>query len=385
MADFNGEKPPLPDPKIDKARSGIPLTGIEPVEQEEPLPQAYLKFPQTPDLPSEKPPKVIPPDQIPPVSPHGGESQENSFTIPTGVQRGTRNFTYEETLDWIAKNVPVDHQKRPLAELKKIKEEGGQYTVSIDRDWRGAYRLVKFKSREAAQSVTQSIRREVGKQGNRLINPDYAHNEIIRQYKLVRDALPRGTAMGQMLEKTDAAVSAVLTAGGLTVEAANLLVNAVRGALLESPEFKFKVATLIPDDLIRQSAVVTARSTGNTLLAFIHDKYHLPDRPKQTPILVNTLDQIKPEHYREQDAQKVGVDMRDLNREKAKEFILKNVPVEKQASALETIDRLPGNTFGVQIMDSGWVRISASAREARSYDNRPRYGSYDATTKPAAS
>lgn len=313
--------------------------------------------------------------------------KDNTFTFAksaTGVPIEYRNLTSSDAEKWIKNNVPRIQQSNLLTELKNFRDQGGNYTVSIGRDGRG-YRLVKFKSREAAQSVTREIRRETGKQMNRLINPDYAHNEMMREYKLVREALPEGTATRQMLEKTDKAVSAVLTASGLTIEAANLLVNAIRGALLESPELKFRVATLIPDDLIRQSYVVGARSMGNTLRRYIHDKYHLPDRPKQTPVLVNTLDQIKPEHYREQDAQKVGVDMRDLNREKAREFILNNVPVEKQASALETIDRLPGTTFGVQIMDSGWVRISASAREPRSYDNRPRYGSYDATPKPATS
>lgn len=313
--------------------------------------------------------------------------KDDTFTFAksaTNVPVEYRNFTASDAEKWIKNNVPTVQQANLLTELKNFRNEGGNYSVTIGRDGRG-YRLVKFKSREAAQSVTREVRRETGKQINRLINPDYAHNEIMRQYKLVRDALPRGTATHQMLEKTDKIVSAVLTASGLTVEAANLLLNAIRGALLESPHLKYKVAVVIPDDLIRQSAVVTARSAGNTLRRYIHDKYHLPDRPKQTPILVNTLDQIKPEHYREQDAQKVGVDMRDLSRQKAKEFIRANVPVEKQASALETMDRLPGTTFGVQIMDSGWVRISASAREPRSYDNRPRYGSYDATTKPAAS
>lgn len=313
--------------------------------------------------------------------------KDDTFTFArsaTGVPVEYRNFFPSDAEKWIKNNVPKVQQANLLTELKNFRNEGGNYSVSIGRDGRG-YRLVKFKSREAAQSVTREIRRETGKQINRLINPDYAHNEMMREYKLIREAIPEGTATRQMLEKTDKAVSAVLTASGLTAEAANLLVNAIRGALLESPELKFKVATLIPDDLVRQSYVVGARSMGNTLRRYIHDKYHLPDRPKQTPILVNTLDQIKPEHYREQDAQKVGVDMRDLSREKAKEFILANVPVEKQASALETIDRLPGTTFGVQIMDSGWVRISASAREPRSYDNRPRYGSYDASTKPAAS
>ena len=112
----------------------------------------------------------------------------------------------------------------------------------------------------------------------------------------------------------------------------------------------------------------------------MNKKYHLPDRPKITPVMVNTLDQIKPEHFRQQDAQKVGITMRDLTRENAIKFIHENVPVEKQESAIETINRLQGNQFGVSIMDSGWVRIDASAREPRVYDNRQKWvGSYNAT------
>lgn len=316
----------------------------------------------------------------------------NAFTLAgsaTGIPVEYRNWSQAEAKDFILNNVPQGQQSGLLKELEEFQKKGPYYSVSIRKDNRG-YGLVRFQTtnpwdyvkKDAAQSVTREVRRETGKQINRLINPDYSHNEVIREYRLVREAIPEGTATRQVLEKTDKAVSAVLTASGLTAEAANLLVNAIRGALLESPELKYKVAALIPDDLVRQSYVVGARSMGNTLREYIHRKYHLPDRPKQTPILVNSLAQLKPEQYRAQDAQKVGVDMRDLTRENAREFILTNVPTEKQASALETIDRLPGNTFGVQIMDTGWVRISASAREPRSYDNRPRYGSYDATKKP---
>ncbi len=330
-----------------------------------------------------------------PAAPSTGSGSLEAFVdAQTGVQILRRNFTPKQARDYVA-TLPLEHQRGLNVELDKLEASGLQYTVSVRRDGRGAYGLEQFiqqppnpwnnVKKDAAQSVTREVRRETGKQINRLINPDYAHNEMIREYRLVREALPQGTATRRMLEKTDAAVSAVLTASGLTAEAANFLVNAIRGALLESPELKFKVAALIPDDLVRQSYVVGARSMGNTLREYIHRKYHLPEKPKQTPILVNTLGQLKPEQYRTQDAQKVGVDMRDLPREKAREFILTHVPTEKQASALETIDRLPGNTFGVQIMDTGWVRISASAREPRSYDNRPRYGSYDATPKPAAS
>lgn len=319
-------------------------------------------------------------------------SQSANYETATGVAIEHRNLSPSDAEKWITGHVPKDQQRGLLTELINFRQLGNNYSVTIGRDGRG-YRLVRFQTpnpwdyvkKDAAQSVTREVRRETGKQINRLINPDYAHNEMLREYKLVREALPEGTATRQILEKTDKAVSAVLTASGLTAEAANLLVNAIRGALLESPELKFKVAALIPDDLVRQSYVVGARTMGNTLREYIHRKYHLPDRPKQTPILVNTLGQLKPEQYRTQDAQKVGVDMRDLSREKAREFIITNVPTEKQASALETIDRLPGNTFGVQIMDTGWVRISASAREPRSYDNRPRYGSYDATPKPVTS
>lgn len=303
----------------------------------------------------------------------------------TGVSVERRNLAPLEAEKWIRTHVPKEQQRGLLTELKNFRDEGNYYSVTIGRDSRG-YRLVRFQTpnpwnnvkKDAAQSIAREVRRETGKQINRLTNPDYSHNELLQQYSLVRQALPEGTATRQALDKVDGAVKIALATAGITTEAANLLVNAIRGALLEAPELKYKIAALLPDDVVRQGYVVAARSAGNTLRRYIHEKYHLPDRPKQTPVLVNTLDQIKPEHYRAQDAQKVGVDMRDLSREKAREFILKNVPLEKQASALETIDRLPGNTFGVQIMDAGWVRISASDREQRTYDNRPRYGSYDA-------
>ncbi len=304
----------------------------------------------------------------------------------SGIPVEYRNFSPSQTEKFINNKVPQSQRDGLLAQLKSFKDEGDFYSVSLRKDNRG-YSLVRFQTpspwtyvkKNAEQSVTQSIRHEIGKGGNRLINPDYSHNEIIAQYKLIRAALPPGTSIHKILEKTDGIISAGLNASGLTVEGINLLVNAIRGALLEAPELRYKVAALLPDDLVRQTAVAAVRTSGNTIREFIHKKYHLPDRPKKTPVMVNTLDQIKPEHYRAQDAQKVGVDMRDLSREKAKEFILNNVPIEKQESALETINKLPGSTFGVQIMDSGWVRISASAREPRTYDNRPRYGSYNAT------
>lgn len=325
--------------------------------------------------------------------------KDKAFTLAesvTDVPDEYRNLTPTEAEKFIRENVLRGQQRGLLDKLKKFNDQGAFYSVSVGKDNRG-YHLVRFQTpnpwdnvkKDAAQSVTREIRRETGKQLSRLINPDYSHIEIVNQYKLVRDALPQGSATSQALNKVDGAVKILLTTSGVTVEAVNLLVNAVRGALLEAPELKYKVAALLPDDVVRQGFVAAVRAEGNTLRRYIHEKYHLPDRPKQTPILVNTLDQIKPEHYRQQDAQKVGVDMRDLNREKAREFIMSNVPVEKQASALETIDRLPGNTFGVQIMDSGWVRISASAREPKNYDERPRYdnrqkwvGSYDATNNP---
>lgn len=322
------------------------------------------------------------------------ETLDELLKRATGVERDERNMSMADAQQWITENVPAAHQNGLIKELEILRKSGRRYDVSISRNWRGTYKIVSFRKpqpweqvkKDAAQSVTREVRRETGKQINRLLNPDYAHNEMIREYRLVREALPQGSATRQALDKVDRAVKILLTTSGITAEAANLLVNAIRGALLEAPELKYKIAALLPDDVVRQGYVVAARSAGNTLRRYIHEKYHLPDRPKQTPVLVNTLDQIKPEHYRAQDAQKVGVDMRDLNREKAREFILKNVPVEKQASALETIDRLPGNTFGVQIMDAGWVRISASAREPRKYEDRPKYdnrqrwvGSYNAT------
>ncbi|MDP1722158.1 MAG: hypothetical protein Q8L37_03035 [Candidatus Gottesmanbacteria bacterium] len=312
---------------------------------------------------------------------------------PTGIPVERRNYSPTKAKDFITQNVPLSQQKGLLDELQNFKKEGEYYSVSIRKDNRG-YGLVRFElpnpwtyvKKNAEQSVTQSVRHELGKGGNRLINPDYVHNEMINQYKLVRDALPAGTTTHKLLEKTDKIVTVALTGAGLTVEAVNLLVNAVRGALLESPQLKYKVAALIPDDLVRQGATVNTRLLGNNLRTFIHKKYNLPDRPRHTPVLVNTLDQIKPEHYRAQDAQKVGITMRDLTRENAIKFIHENVPVEKQESAIETINRLQGNQFGVSIMDSGWVRIDASAREPRTYDNRPQYdnrqkwvGSFDAS------
>ncbi len=313
-------------------------------------------------------------------------SQSGSFAAlaesATGVQILRRNFTPQQARAYVA-TLPLEHQRGLNAELDRLEASGLRYTVSVRRDGRGAYGLEQFilqptntwtnVKKNAEQSVTQSVRHEVGKQGNRLINPDYVHNEMINQYKLVRDALPPGTTTHKLLEKTDKIVTVALTGTGLTMEAVNLLVNAVRGALLEAPELQYKVAALIPDDLVRQGVTVNTRLLGNNLRAFIHKKYNLPDRPRHTPILVNTLEQIKPEHYRAQDAQKVGITMRDLSREKAIKFIHDNVPLEKQQSAIETLGRLEGNQFGVSIMDSGWVRIDASAREPRKYEDRPQY------------
>ncbi|MBI5620560.1 hypothetical protein HY949_02160 [Candidatus Gottesmanbacteria bacterium] len=308
-----------------------------------------------------------------------------------------QNLTPTAAKDWITAHAS---EKDKDGLLKKLDAYGtewkGPYSVSIEKRQNGTFVLGRFAQnvpntreiikKEGSKSVTQSVRHEVGKGGNRLINPDYSHNEIIAQYKLIREALPPDTATRKLVDKTDGVVSAALTASGLTVEGINLLVNAVRGALLESPELRYKVAALIPDDLVRQTAVAALRTSGNTLRDFIHKTYHLPDRPRHTPVLVNTLEQIKPEHYRAQDAQKVGITMRDLSREKAIKFIRDNVPVEKQESAIETLGRLEGNQFGVSIMDSGWVRIDASAREPRKYEDRPQFdnrqkwvGSFDAS------
>lgn len=308
-----------------------------------------------------------------------------------------QNLAPDQAKEWINAHAS-DKDKQGL--LDKLTAYGtefkGPYSVSIEKRQNGTFALGRFAQtipnprkiieKEASKSVTQSVRHEVGKGGNRLINPDYVHNEMINQYKLVRAALPSDSATHKLLEKTDKLVSVALTGTGLTVEAVNLLVNAIRGALLEAPELKYKVAALIPDDLVRQGATVNTRLLGNNLRTFIHKRYHLPDRPKQTPVLVNTLEQIKPEHYRAQDAQKVGITMRDLTRENAIKFIHENVPAEKQESAIETIGRLQGNQFGVSIMDSGWVRIDASAREPRKYEDRPHYdnrqkwvGSYNAS------